>query len=124
MRNYIILHSNGYNCVYRIKNLLCQFSSHIKKSLILKVLLQFCKMFGRVFRSYDNFDLIRRFLLLSMCENKTFSLQAEQVQSNPLIKYTLLFWLATNIVTDLKVENCANLTFIMVETKLETWIYT
>ena len=36
-------------------------------------------MFGRVFRSYDNFDLIRRFLLLSMCENKTFSLKAEQV---------------------------------------------
>ena len=46
------------------------------------------------------------------------------LQSNPLIKYTLLFWLATNIVTDLKVENCANLTFIMVETKLETWICT
>ena len=47
-----------------------------------------------------------------------------KVQSNPLIKYILLFWLATNIMTDLKVENCGNLTFIMVETKLETWICT
>ena len=58
-----------------------------------------------------NLNSIRGNILVHLCH----------LQSNPLIKYTLLFWQATNILTDLKVETCANLIFIMVETKLETW---
>ena len=38
-----------------------------------------CPSYGRIFRSYGAPDLIRRYLLLSLCQKNIFSSKAEQV---------------------------------------------